>query len=73
MRKSGLCSVCVFLAVVLAKMGVGILFVCLSVRPCKVWGGLGNDLIAASGTYGCFELAGLFASSLPKRCHYYRQ
>ncbi len=46
------------------------LFVCLSVlglgRP-------GNELMAAAGTYGCFELAGLFASSLQKeakQCQY---
>ncbi len=70
MRKSGLCSV-VFLAVVLVKMGVGI---CLSVRPfAQGLGRPGNELMAASGMYGCFELAGLFASPLPKRCHYYRQ
>ncbi len=33
MKKSGLCSDCVFLADVLVKMGVGNLFVCLSVHP----------------------------------------
>ncbi len=48
------------------------LSVCLSIcaRSGKAW------LVAASGTYGCFELAGLFASLLQKeakRCQYYRQ
>ncbi len=39
------------------------LFVCLSVQGL---GRPGNKLIVAAGTYGCFELAGLFASSLQK-------
>ncbi len=43
------------------------LFVCLSVcLSVKGLGRPGNELMAAVGTYSCFELAGLFASSLQK-------
>ncbi len=38
--------------------------VCLCV--CHCLGRPGNKLIAAAGTYGCFELAGLFTFSLQK-------
>ncbi len=53
--------------------GISCLFVCLSVQSL---GGPGNELVAVAGMYGCFELAGLFDSSLEKevkRCEYYRQ
>ncbi len=51
--------------------------VCLSVCPSVQ--GLGkpeNELMVAAGTYGCFELTGLFTSPLQKevkRCQYNRQ
>ncbi len=32
------------------------LSVCLSVRPCKVWGGLGTSQWRQLATYGCFKL-----------------
>ncbi len=47
---------------------------CLSV--CHSLGRPGNELMVAAVMYGCFELAGLFASSLQKeakQCQYYRQ
>ncbi len=40
------------------------LSVCLSV--CHSLGRPGNEIMAAAVTYGCFELAGLFASPLQK-------